>query len=56
MTYGMSIDYLGYQNIRNSDIQRGGTLITRKADGDVDIRMVPIGSVVSARVRGASRG
>lgn len=52
MTYGMSIDYLGYKGIRKSDIQRGGTLITRRADGDVDITMVPIGSVVSTRVRG----
>lgn len=52
MTYGMSIDYLGYKGIKKSDIQRGGTLITRRAGGDVDITMVPIGSVVSTRVRG----
>lgn len=52
MTYGMSVDYLGYQNIRKSYIQRGGTLITRRADGSVDIAMVPLGSVVSTRVRG----
>ena len=55
MTYGMSIDYLGYKNIKNSYIQRGGTLITRGADGNVDITMVPIGAVVSTRVRGVSR-
>lgn len=55
MTYGMSVDYLGYKGIRNSYIQRGGTLITRGADGTVDIRMVPLGPVVSTRVRGASR-
>lgn len=55
MTYGMSIDFLGYKGIKNSYIQRGGTLITRRADGNVDIRMLPIGSVVSTRVRGASR-
>lgn len=55
MTYGMSIDYLGYQNIGNSYIQRGGTLITRRADGHVDIAMAPLGSVVSTRVRGGSR-
>ena len=55
MTYGMSIDYLGYQGIAKSDIQRGGTLITRKADGNVDIRMVPLGSVVSTRVRGVKK-
>ncbi len=55
MTYGMSVDYLGYKNIKNSYIQRGGTLITRGADGNVDITMVPIGAVVSTRVRGVSR-
>lgn len=54
MTYGMSIDYLGYKNIQNSYIQRGGTLITRNSDGSVDIRMVPLGPVVSTRVRGAA--
>lgn len=52
MTYGMSIDYLAYKGIRKSYIQRGGTLITRRADRNVDITMVPIGSVVSTRVRG----
>ena len=52
MTYGMSIDYLGYNGIKKSYIQRGGTLITRKADGSVDIRMVPLGAVVSKRVNG----
>ncbi|MGN0505738.1 MAG: hypothetical protein ACI4FZ_04210, partial [Lachnospiraceae bacterium] len=52
MTYGMSIDYLGYKGIKNNYIQRGGTLITRKTDGNVDIRMVPLGAVVSTRVRG----
>lgn len=52
MTYGMSIDYLGYKGIQKRYIQRGGTLITRKADGSVDIRMVPLGAVVSPRVRG----
>ena len=52
MTYGMSIDYLGYKHIDKSYIQRGGTLITRRADGNVDIKMVPLGSVVSTRVRG----
>ena len=52
MTYGMSVDYLGYKDIKKSYIQRGGTLITRRADGNVDIAMVPIGPVVSTRVRG----
>ncbi len=52
LTYGMSIDYLGYRGIHKRHIQRGGTLITRRADGSVDIRMLPLGSVVSQRVRG----
>lgn len=52
MTYGMSIDYLGYKGIKKSYIQRGGTLITRKVDGSVDIRMVPLGAVVSTRISG----
>ena len=52
MTYGMSIDYLGYKDIKKSYIQRGGTLITRKPCGDVEIKMVPLSSVVSTRVRG----
>lgn len=54
MTYGMSIDYLGYPGIQKSYIQRGGTLITRRADGGVDIAMVPLGPVVSTRVRGGT--
>ncbi len=49
MTYGMSIDYLGYRGIRKSRIQRGGTLITRRADGSVEIRMLPL-DVVSPGV------
>ena len=52
MTYGMSIDYLGYNGMKKSYIQRGGTLITRKKDNRVDIRMLPLGAVVSTRVRG----
>ena len=52
MTYGMSIDYLGYNGMKKNYTQRGGTLITRKADKSVDIRMVPLGAVVSTRVRG----
>ena len=52
MTYGMSIDYLGYNGIKKSYIQRGGTLITRNLCGDVEIKMVPLGFVVSTRVRG----
>lgn len=52
MTYGMSIDYLGYSGMKKKYTQRGGTLITRKTDGSVHIGMVPLGSVVSTRVRG----
>ena len=52
MTYGMSIDYLGYSGMKKNYTQRGGTLITRKADNSVDIRMVPLEAVVSTRVRG----
>ncbi len=53
MTYGMSIDYLGYSGIAKQYIQRGATLITRKTDGNIDITMVPLKTVVSTRVRGA---
>lgn len=52
MTYGMSVDCLGYKGIRKSYIQRGGTLITRRADGNIDVAMAPVGPVVSTRVRG----
>ncbi len=36
-------------------IQRGGTLITRKIDGRVDIKMIPLTRTVSTRVRGESK-
>lgn len=52
LTYGMSIDYLAYKDIRSSYIQRGATLITRKADAGVEVRMVPLEAVVSTKVRG----
>lgn len=52
LTYGMSIDYLGYGGISKSYIQRGGTLITVKPDGSLKIQMLPLGPVVSTRVRG----
>ena len=55
MTYGMSTDYLGYKGIHKKYTQRGGTLITRDRAGNVDIKMVPLGSVVSTRVRGAKK-
>ena len=53
MTYGMSIDYLGYSGIAKQYIQRGATLITRKTDGNIDITMVPLKTAISTRVRGA---
>lgn len=52
MTYGMSIDYLGYSGIAKQYVQRGATLITRKTSGEVKISMVPLTTVVSTRVRG----
>ena len=55
LTYGMSIDYLGYKGIAKKYTQRGGTLITRKPDGTVDIRMAPLEAVVSTRVRGLKK-
>ena len=51
----MSIDCLGYNGISKSYIQRGGTLITRKIDGRVDIKMIPFTRTVSTRVRGESK-
>lgn len=42
MTYGMSIDYLGYKGIWKRHTQRGGTLIILHADGNVEIRMEPL--------------
>ena len=53
MTYGMSIDYLGYSGIAKQYIQRGATLIIHRPDGEVKIAMVPLTTVVSTRVRGA---
>lgn len=51
-TYGMSIDYLGYKGIEKQYTQRGGTLIIRKKDGSVSVKMVPLTSVVSTKVSG----
>jgi len=52
MTYGMSIDYLGYKNIHKKYIQRGGTLITLQLDSTFEVKPVPLNSVVSTFVRG----
>lgn len=55
LTYGMSIDYLGYKGIAKKYIQRGGTLITRHSDGKIDVNMVPLGPVVSPYVKGEKK-
>lgn len=52
MTYGMSIDCLGYKGIYNKEIQRGGTLITIEKDLSFDVRPLPFTDVVTSRVRG----
>ena len=46
MTYGMSIDYMGYKGIAKRHSQRGGTLITRHSNGSIDINMVPLDSLI----------
>ena len=51
----MSIDCLGYNGISKSYIQRGGTLITRKIDGRVDIKMIPLTRTVSKRMQSLQR-
>ena len=48
----MSIDYLGYKGIEKQYTKRGVTLITRKKDGSVSVKMVPLTSVVSTKVSG----
>ncbi len=37
LTYGMSIDYLAYAGIAKKTEQRGGTVITVKTDGSIEI-------------------
>lgn len=54
MTYGMSIDFLAYKNIRKTYTQRGGTLITIDKDGLFKVKPVPLTTVVSDFVRGQS--
>lgn len=55
MTYGMSIDYLGYKNIHKKYVQRGGTVITVYPNGDFEARPEPLTTVVSQFVRGAEK-
>lgn len=52
MTYGMSIDHLAYRHIERKYTQRGGTLITRTADGAIRVEPVPCGPIVSTHVTG----
>lgn len=52
LTYGMSIDCLGYRKITKQYIQRGGTLITLETDNTIHVKPVPLTTVVSTRVRG----
>lgn len=51
MTYGMSIDCLGYRNIHKQHIQRGGTRIAIGTDGDVSIRPEPLTVFVTEHIR-----
>ncbi|MGH4124760.1 MAG: metallophosphoesterase [Clostridium sp.] len=55
MTYGMSIDFLGYSGISKRYTQRGGTLITINNDGVFKVEPVPLTTVVSNFVRGQSK-
>jgi len=55
MTYGMSIDYLGYSGIGKKYTQRGGTLITINNDGLFKVNPVPLTTVVSNFVRGQNK-
>ncbi|WP_312372550.1 metallophosphoesterase [Lachnoclostridium sp.] len=52
LSYGMSIDYLGYRGIEKRYTQRGGTTITLNQDGSFCVAPVPLTRVVSGRVRG----
>lgn len=52
MTYGMSIDFLGYKHIDELHSQRGATLITLPPDGGFEVKPVPLTRVVTGHVRG----
>ncbi|WP_392486535.1 metallophosphoesterase [Haloimpatiens sp. FM7315] len=52
MTYGMSIDYLGYSKIGKRYTQRGGTLIEVNPHGSFRAVPIPLTTVVSKFVRG----
>lgn len=52
MTYGMSMDYLGYPGIKKRYSQRGGTMIEVSPNGTFNAYPLPAYSVVSTFVRG----
>lgn len=52
LTYGMSIDFLGYKDIMNRHAHRGGTVIDILQDGQFNVSMLPLTKVVSQVVRG----
>lgn len=52
LTYGMSIDCLGYMGIKKRYTQRGGTVIEVSRDGSFEVSPLPLSSVVSNRIRG----
>lgn len=55
LTYGMSMDCLGYKGIRTQYTQRGGTLVDIDLNGDFNISPLPLTTVVSTRVRGKTK-
>ncbi len=44
LTYGMSIDYIAYPKIKNSNWQRGGTILKIFNNGDFTIEQKPLSS------------
>jgi len=52
MTYGMSIDCLGYKGIHKQNIHRGATEILLMEDRSLNIRPVPLTDFVTKSIRG----
>lgn len=52
MTYGMSIDCLGYKNINKHHVQRGGTNIIIGTDNTVSVSPEPLSEYVTSHIRG----
>lgn len=42
LTYGMSIDFLAYKNIKKCTTQRGGTLVTVRRDASFDVSHIAL--------------